>query len=103
MARRFLLGVLAALALSLGSADAAEKWETLPPTPAPVADIKANRADVNGIKLYYAEIGSGAPVVFLHGGLANSDYFGNQVAALAKSYRVILVDSRGHGRSARDQ
>jgi pimeloyl-ACP methyl ester carboxylesterase len=41
--------------------------------------------------------------VLLHGGLANSDYFGNQARALARSYRVILVDSRGHGHSTRDQ
>ena len=40
--------------------------------------------------------------VLLHGGLANSDYWGNQVAALAPHHRVILVDSRGHGRSTRD-
>jgi pimeloyl-ACP methyl ester carboxylesterase len=47
------------------------------------------------------EIGVGPPVVLLHGGLANSDYFGNQARALAQAYRVILVDSRGHGRSTR--
>jgi NAD(P)H-dependent flavin oxidoreductase YrpB (nitropropane dioxygenase family) len=42
-------------------------------------------------------------VVFLHGGLANSDYLGDQARLLARAYRVILVDSRGHGRSTRDQ
>jgi hypothetical protein len=31
---------------------------------------------VNGISLYYATIGHGSPVVLLHGGLANSDYWG---------------------------
>ncbi len=38
----------------------------------------------------------------LHGGLANSDYFGNQVPALAPHHRIILLDSRGHGRSSRN-
>ena len=47
-------------------------------------------------------IGEGSPVVLLHGGLANSDYWGNQVRALAPTHRVILMDSRGHGRSTRD-
>ena len=44
-----------------------------------------------------------APVILLHGGLANSDYWGDQVPALtAAGHRVILIDSRGHGRSTRD-
>lgn len=42
-------------------------------------------------------------MVLLHGGLANSDYWGQQVAALAKHHKVIVVDSRGHGRSSRDE
>ncbi|MEW9307818.1 MULTISPECIES: alpha/beta fold hydrolase [Labrys] len=85
---------------SLGAVLAAERWETLPPTPAPVA--KGSFADINGIKLYYATLGKGAPVVLLHGGLGNSDYWGLQAKALARRHKVILVDSRGHGRSSRD-
>src|SRR6202035_968753 len=46
--------------------------------------------------------GQGPPVVMVHGGLANSDYLGNHARALAPHHRVILVDSRGHGRSTRD-
>jgi pimeloyl-ACP methyl ester carboxylesterase len=80
---------------------AAERWQTLPPTPAPVAGETTGYAPVNGIKLFYATIGHGAPVVLLHGGLANSDYWGNQVRALMAHHQVILVDSRGHGRSSR--
>jgi pimeloyl-ACP methyl ester carboxylesterase len=102
MTRRSLLLFLWVLALTAGPARAAELWETLPPTPAPVAGARTGVAEVGGIRLFHAEIGAGPPVVMLHGGLANSDYFGNQVPALAGSYRVILVDSRGHGRSARD-
>jgi pimeloyl-ACP methyl ester carboxylesterase len=80
---------------------ATERWQTLPPTPAPVAGETKGIANVNGIHLFYATIGSGPPVVLLHGGLANSDYWGNQVRALAPHHMVILVDSRGHGRSSR--
>jgi len=57
----------------------------------------------NGIRVWYAEFGRGEPVLLLHGGLANSNYWGNQVPALAESYRVIVVDSRGHGRSTHDE
>lgn len=41
-------------------------------------------------------------MILLHGGLANSNYWGNQVPALARTHRVIVMDSRGHGRSSRD-
>ncbi len=77
-------------------------WQMLPPTPGPVAGLESGYAEVNGIRLYYATIGSGPPVVLLHGGLANSDYWGRQIEALAPHHRVIVVDSRGHGRSTRD-
>ena len=33
---------------------------------------------------------------------ANTEYFGGQVPELAKQYKVIAMDSRGHGRSSRD-
>jgi pimeloyl-ACP methyl ester carboxylesterase len=81
---------------------AAERWETLPPTPAPIATDRGGEAEANGIKIHYAIYGQGSPVIFLHGGLANTDYWGNQVPAVAAHHTVILMDSRGHGRSTRD-
>ena len=90
------------MALTLAAARAEPRWQTLPPTPPPVAGATSGYASVDGIRLYYATIGSGPPVVLLHGGLANSDYWGHQVRALAPRHRVIVVDSRGHGRSSRD-
>ena len=77
-------------------------WLMLPPTPSLPKPEQSGYAPVNGIKLWYAEFGRGSPVILLHGGLANSDYWGNQVRALATRYRVIVMDSRGHGRSTRD-
>lgn len=107
MRRYILLVVLCMIGFPLGSpfgsAEAAELWETLPATPAPILGGHSNTANVNGIKFYYLEIGAGPPVVLLHGGLANSDYLSEQARALAPAHRVILVDSRGHGRSTRDQ
>jgi pimeloyl-ACP methyl ester carboxylesterase len=97
---RFLLALVGILATS--PALAGERWETLPPTPAPIAADRAGHAQVNGISIYYAVYGHGSPVIFLHGGLANTDYWGNQVAAVAVHHTVILMDSRGHGRSTRD-
>ena len=90
------------LASTLSAARSEPRWQTLPPTPPPVAGETTGYASIDGIQLYHAEIGSGPPVVLLHGGLANSDYWGHQVRALAPHHRVIVVDSRGHGRSSRD-
>jgi pimeloyl-ACP methyl ester carboxylesterase len=57
---------------------------------------------VDGVKIWYAEFGRGEPVILLHGAFGSSSFWGNQVPALAKRYRVVTVDSRGHGRSTRD-
>jgi pimeloyl-ACP methyl ester carboxylesterase len=96
--------VLFALAMLVSSsAFAAEPWLTLPSTPTlPKAEVSGT-APVNGVKIWYAEFGEGEPVLLVHGGLANSNYWGNQVRALvAAHYRVIVMDSRGHGRSSRN-
>jgi pimeloyl-ACP methyl ester carboxylesterase len=93
-----ILTVLMAMAAS-----AAEPWMTLPPTPLLPKAEKFGTAPVNGIRIWYAEFGKGEPVLFVHGGLANSNYWGHQVRALvAAHYRVIVMDSRGHGRSTRN-
>jgi pimeloyl-ACP methyl ester carboxylesterase len=57
-------------------------------------------ADVNGIKLYYETIGTGRPLVLLHGGLASGEMFGPILSTLAAEHQVILVDLQGHGRTA---
>jgi pimeloyl-ACP methyl ester carboxylesterase len=98
--RQFLLGCV--LAFAALPASAAERWETLPPTPTTVATERSGLAEVNGISIHYAIYGEGSPVIFLHGGLANTDYWGNQVPVVATHHTVILMDSRGHGRSTRD-
>jgi pimeloyl-ACP methyl ester carboxylesterase len=95
--------VLAALfALVTLPSSALERWETLPPTPASIPTDRSGEAEANGIKIHYAIYGQGSPVIFLHGGLANTNYWGNQVPAVAAHHTVILMDSRGHGASTRD-
>jgi pimeloyl-ACP methyl ester carboxylesterase len=83
-------------------AGAVYPWMVLPPTPTLPTPTKSGLAPVNGIRIWYAEFGSGSPVILLHGGLANSDYWGLQVCALSPKYHVIVMDSRGHGRSSRN-
>ena len=103
MKRRSLVLSACLLAMCLGeTAAAAEVWQTLPATPTrPAANVESS-APVDGVQIYYAEYGAGPPVILLHGGLGNSDYWGNLIPALAPHHRVIVMDSRGHGRSTRD-
>lgn len=53
------------------------------------------------IKLYYEEKGKGIPLVLLHGNGDNGSYFKHQVDYFSSKYRVITVDTRGHGKSPR--
>ena len=100
--RAFLLCLLVGLIASSASAQPAPRWMTLPPTPTLPPAESSGHAPVNGISIWYASFGSGPPIILLHGGLANSNYWGNQVPVLARNHRVIVMDSRGHGRSTRD-
>ena len=100
------VGFAFALFVFASGAHAEQQWLTLPPTPSLPQAAQSGYAPVNGIKIWYASFGTkearGEPVILLHGGLANANYWGNQVKALQSRYRVIVVDSRGHGRSSRD-
>ena len=72
---------------------------------APLPDINdPHYVENNGARIWYATYGIGFPVILLHGGLGHSGNWGYQVPALVENgYRAILIDSRGHGRSTRDE
>jgi pimeloyl-ACP methyl ester carboxylesterase len=59
-----------------------------------------SHAEVNGIRLYVETLGSGTPMVLLHGGLGSGEMFGPILPALAERHQVIAVDLQGHGRTA---
>ena len=84
---------------------AGEAWQTLPTTPMLPKGTIGRRIKIDGARLWYAEWGdrtASAPVLLLHGGFGNSNYYGKLVPALlAHGYRVIAMDSPGHGRSTR--
>lgn len=75
-------------------------WEQVPFPPAMPAATKHGHVEVGAARIYYASYGSGDAVILLHGGLGHADVWGFQLPALA-SYRVIALDSRGHGRSTK--
>jgi len=78
-------------------------WKTVPPPQAMPKASKTGNLKVNNISLYYASYGKGTPVILLHGGLGHSDFWSNQVLELQKNHQVIVIDSRGHGRSSSDK
>lgn len=55
---------------------------------------------VNGAKIYYRTVGKGVPLVMLHGNGEDHKAFKNQISFFKNEYRLILIDSRGHGKSA---
>jgi pimeloyl-ACP methyl ester carboxylesterase len=99
--RRIFLFLTIVLILG-GTARAEPPWLRLPPTPTLPKAGKSGIATVNGVKIWYATFGRGTPVILLHGGLANANYWGFLVRELAGRYQVIVMDSRGHGRSTRN-
>ena len=58
-----------------------------------------------GAQIWYASYGSSCPtVILLHGGVGHSGNWGYQVPALVSNgYHTVVIDSRGHGRSTRDE
>ena len=103
--RKIALGILTffSLFLTVTIAQSGERWAELPAFPSMSAPKASGMAEVNDIKMYYAEYGEGDPILFIHGGLGNADVWGHQVADFAKDHLVIVADSRGHGRSTRSQ
>ncbi|MCP5062426.1 MAG: alpha/beta hydrolase [Ignavibacteriae bacterium] len=55
--------------------------------------------DINGTQIYYEEYGTGEPMLLIHGNGASINAMGNQIDYFKTKYRVIIADSRGHGKS----
>ena len=55
----------------------------------------------DGVDIFFKDWGAGQPIVFSHGWPLSADDWDNQMLFfLAKGYRVIAHDRRGHGRSS---
>jgi pimeloyl-ACP methyl ester carboxylesterase len=58
--------------------------------------------DSDGVKIHYVVEGQGEPVLLIHGFAANANMnwiVPGVLPALAKEFRVIAIDNRGHGKS----
>ena len=82
--------------------DELERFDAQGAPPLPTATDEGF-VDCDGARIWYASFGAGSPVILLHGGLGHSGNWGKQVPDLiAAGHRVVVIDSRGHGRSTRD-
>jgi pimeloyl-ACP methyl ester carboxylesterase len=64
------------------------------------ADAEEGLAEVNGTRLHYAASGAGPAILFIHAFTLDRRMWSRQVAALARRFRVVTYDCRGHGLSA---
>jgi proline iminopeptidase len=70
--------------------------------PSSVFKIEEGFVDVQGALIYYKAFGTGRPLMVLHGGPgASHDYFLPHLLPLARRNRLVFIDERGSGKSAK--
>ena len=52
---------------------------------------------------HYIEKGEGFPLILLHGNGEDGSYFEHQMKPFSQHYRVIAIDTRGHGQTPRGE
>lgn len=98
--------VLVVILLTASFPSPADPRPTIPATPLLPAGTINQYAAINGSRVWYARWGSDSPgnrvpVLLLHGGLFNSNYYGALIPILlAHQYSVVAMDSRAQGRSS---
>jgi pimeloyl-ACP methyl ester carboxylesterase len=58
---------------------------------------------IGGVNLHYKDLGSGIPLVFVHGFPVDSRMWDAQLTELSSGYRTMAIDLRGFGRSPADE
>ena len=67
-----------------------------------VIKIEEGYVDARGVLIYYKTIGQGPPLLALHGGPgASHDYFLPHLLPLARRNKLVFIDERGSGKSAK--
>lgn len=55
--------------------------------------------EINGIEMFYRRVGSGHPLVLLHGGVGTHKHWDQHLPILSEEFELIIPDLRGHGKS----
>ena len=71
----------------------------MPSQPFPRKSFTTN----DGVRLSFIDAGSGLPVIMLHGWSQCAEMFKYQVKGFCKDFRIIALDQRGHGQSAKPE
>ncbi|MEE1943506.1 alpha/beta hydrolase [Pedobacter sp. KR3-3] len=58
-----------------------------------------NYAKIRGMNMYYETYGEGKPLLIIHGNSGSIGDFSKQIPYFAKKYKVIVADSRDHGKT----
>jgi len=61
-------------------------------------------ADADGVRVHYHEAGEGPPLLMIHGGAPGAfgwGNFGRNLEVLSRSFRTVIVDLPGYGRSGK--
>jgi esterase len=71
--------------------------------PAGAVPVQDQTLTLHGLRFHYRDWGRPAapPLVLLHGAMGNARHWDTLAQALADRYRVLALDQRGHGESAR--
>lgn len=110
LTNRFLsaFALCAALLISLcgagqtasSAAQQASTYENLQKTTTYGRNPKAgNYYAIRGFRMYCEVYGTGEPLLLIHGNGSSINAFVKQIPYFAQHYRVIVADSRGHGKS----
>jgi pimeloyl-ACP methyl ester carboxylesterase len=93
---RILLIIAALLSAYAASAQVPAREDSVPYGNNPQA---GHYLDTRGFKLYYETYGQGEPLLIIHGNGGSIDNFVYQIPFFARSYHVIIADSRAQGKS----
>jgi len=97
---RFTLSLALTIVVLLGLAPGGLSTKAQEATPAGTLIAPGAKVSVNGADIYYEVYGNGDPVILVHGALQTGLAFATQIPALVDAgYQVIVIDSRGQGRS----
>jgi pimeloyl-ACP methyl ester carboxylesterase len=103
--RPFSIAAAALAAVVIGCAESAPKQDSVasvPPSPrTALVDAPDMTLTRDGVTINYRTIGSGEPVLLIHGYGDNLKMWAGPADSIATTHRVIVVDTRGFGRSSK--
>lgn len=92
-----LLAKIAALAFATFFAGAS--WQVVANAGSGSADEQY--FDSAGVKIRFIGVGTGEPIILIHGWAADAEMWDAAIQNLSRNYRVIALDCRGHGKSGK--